>query len=236
MALRLLGAAVVLAAFASASATPDHLLRAQHTQMLLEAQANPLGVFKEWAQTHARSYINDAAEFEARFKVWLENLEYILAYNARTTSHWLTLNHLADLSTPEYKSKLLGFDNQARLARNHLKTGAFMYADVDADALPPAVDWRKKNAVAEVKNQGQCGSCWAFSTTGSVEVRELCQRLGWGRQQVFPAPRVGVEGLWPGSHGQGFAHERLQVGAAKAQPTVAPFLNVLRFCVSRTSD
>ncbi|KAG2437494.1 hypothetical protein HXX76_006143 [Chlamydomonas incerta] len=169
MALRLLGAAVVLAAFTSAGAFSDHLLRAQHTQMLLEAQANPLGAFKEWAQTHARSYLNNAAEFESRFKVWLENLEYILAYNARTTSHWLTLNHLADLSTPEYKSNLLGFDNQARLARNHLKTGKFMYEDVDADTLPPAVDWRKKNAVAEVKNQGQCGSCWAFATTGSVE-------------------------------------------------------------------
>lgn len=177
MALRLLGAAVVLAAFASAGALQDRLLRAQHTQMLLEAQANPLGAFKEWAQTHSRSYVNDVAEFENRFKVWLENLEYVLAYNARTTSHWLTLNHLADLSTPEYKSKLLGFDNQARVARNKLKTG-FRYEDVDAEALPPAIDWRKKNAVAEVKNQGQCGSCWAFATTGSVEVRGNGAGLG----------------------------------------------------------
>ncbi|KXZ49648.1 hypothetical protein GPECTOR_20g505 [Gonium pectorale] len=171
MALRLLAAAVLLLAVCS-GAVPEaqhNLLRQQHAEQLLEAQANPLGAFKQWVQRHSKSYADDVKEFEARFKVWLDNLEYVLAYNARTTSHWLHMNHLADLSTVEYQSRLLGYDNAARMARNHLKSSTFKYADVDVDSLPTSIDWRAKNAVAEVKNQGQCGSCWAFATTGSVE-------------------------------------------------------------------
>lgn len=144
--------------------------------MLLQARSDPLRAFTSWAAAHRKAYAasNDGgAEFQRRFAIWRENLDYALAHNAAAaegkSSYWLGMTPLADLSHEEYKQRFLGFDNAARKAANRPLSSSFRYAGVDEAALPPAVDWRKLNAVAEVKNQEQCGSCWAFSTTGSVE-------------------------------------------------------------------
>ncbi len=82
-------------------------------------------------------------------------------------SFTLGVNYFADWTFQEFREKMLG----TRYNMTHNKggsSGTFMKLPKNVK-VPDSVDWRTEGAVASVKNQGECGSCWAFSTTGSLE-------------------------------------------------------------------
>jgi len=117
--------------------------------------------FKSWMTLHNANYVNEA-EYVYRLGVYRHNLEYIEEHNRQHLGFTLAMNHFGDLTSAEFSAKYNTYIPSQRNSTNIHKFNPLQ-------DMAPQVDWRSKGAVTPVKNQGGCGSCWAFSTTGSVE-------------------------------------------------------------------
>jgi C1A family cysteine protease len=113
--------------------------------------------FMAYVSEYGKSY-GTVAEFMFRKEHFTTRHRQIEAWNSGNETHTLGHNHFSDRTYAEMK-KLNGY--QVSEQKN--------VKELDDSNLEASVDWRSKNAVTPVKNQGQCGSCWAFSTTGAVE-------------------------------------------------------------------
>ena len=118
------------------------------------------GKFQTFVQQYGKTY-SSFDEFEKRYLNFRNNVEYAISENAKNHKYTLGVTPFMDMTHAEFKSEM-GFGGP-------LKASSCSSYEFAGETTPASIDWRDHNAVTDVKDQGQCGSCWSFSTTGAVE-------------------------------------------------------------------
>eukprot|EP01016_Furgasonia_blochmanni_P026320 TRINITY_DN27_c0_g1_i4.p1 TRINITY_DN27_c0_g1~~TRINITY_DN27_c0_g1_i4.p1 ORF type:complete len:416 (-),score=171.63 TRINITY_DN27_c0_g1_i4:278-1525(-) len=126
----------------------------------VEVESWVYDLFTHWTQKNGRLY-GSVEEKNYRLLVFRQNVLKIKEHNKQGKSYSLAVNQFADLTGEEFKAKYLTLKAPSQRTLN--------IAYLDTTNAPDSVDWREKGIVGKVKDQGQCGSCWAFSAIAALE-------------------------------------------------------------------
>ncbi|KAL2328038.1 hypothetical protein Fmac_021465 [Flemingia macrophylla] len=123
---------------------------------------------EKWMAQYGKVY-KDAAEKEKRFQIFINNVQFIESFNAAGDKTFnLSVNRFADLHNEEFTALLTNGQKKPHGVETVTET-SFRYDSVSVTDIPATMDWRKRGAVTPIKDQGGCGSCWAFSAVAAVE-------------------------------------------------------------------
>jgi len=210
----------------------DQLWKKEFTTNEL-ANVNLRQVFKEW-QLYFRKDYKTMEEEAQRYLNWIENMYKIGMMNSQNLSFKTRMNQFGDLTSDEFRTKIHGRKGSClrhqKINRNK-KTTASKNVNV-----PASVDWTAQGVVTPVKNQGDCGSCWAFSATGSTECNYAIkngQLNSLSEQQLVDCSgnygNEGCDGGW-----MDYAFEYIEASGGLCNEAEYPYTGVDGTCKSTT--
>ncbi|CAF3606443.1 unnamed protein product [Rotaria sp. Silwood1] len=178
---------------------------------------NQLG--NEWAlfkSVYQKQY-NTTEEENIRYrKIWETNFAKIHQHNFEADlgihTYTLGMNRFGDLTNEEFKKQMNGF-KASKTKNNHDHHTFIAPSNI---VLPKSINWLKEGYVTPVKDQGQCGSCWAFSATGALEGQHFAKtkKLTSLSEQnlVDCSDFVGNMGCWGGLMDRAFQYIKVNEG------------------------
>lgn len=145
------------------------LLSSHHFSLVQGSQE----VFNAWIERHGKSYENEQ-EYLHRLAIFHSNAKLVekhnLAYEDGYTTYAMTMdNPFSDVTDEEFYATHLMESQNCSATTTANGRDWMTQKEAETFELPKSVDWRTKGIITPIKNQKNCGSCWTFSTTGTLE-------------------------------------------------------------------